>query len=99
MANRNLTMGQQIASYLELKAKIKQLELQLKSVETNIKAGMEAVGSNEVRSGGFVARIVEGNQRKFDTNKFKLEHADVYEAYRRDVPTKSFQAYCEAVEI
>jgi len=36
---------------------------------------------------------VEGNQRRFDTKAFQQEHPDVYESYRHNVPTKSFQAY------
>jgi len=89
-------MSEKIAQYLSLQAKKKALDDQLKAVEAAIKAGMEAQGVSEVRDGGFVARVVEGNQRKFDTARFKVEHPDFYESYRKDVPTHSFQAFVES---
>lgn len=91
-----MTLGMNIAKYLELKAKEKELAAEIKAVETAIKAEMEAQNSNEVSDNGFVARIVVGTQRKFDTTQFKQDHMDIYESYRHDVPTKSFQAFVEA---
>ena len=90
-----MTMSQKIASYLELKAKETALKAELKAVEDSIKAGMEALSVNEVRENGFVARVEVGTQRKFDTNKFKADHNDIYEAYRHDVAVRSFKAYVE----
>ena len=91
-----MTLGMNIAKYLELKAQEKTLKDQIAAVEEAIKAEMAAQNTNEVTDNGFVARIVEGTQRKFDTTKFKAEHMDIYESYRHDVPTKSFQAFVQA---
>ena len=88
-----MTTSQKIATYLELKAKAAAIKTQIADLETSIKAGMGDL--NEVRENGFVARIECGTQRKFDTNRFKAEHLDVYESYRHDVPTTSFKAYVE----
>ncbi len=89
----NRTMSEKIATYLQLEAKKKELENQLKVLKESIESGMN--GAGEVRENGFVARIELGTQRKFDTTKFKADHADIYEAYRHDVQTKSFKAYVE----
>jgi len=89
----DMTTGMKIATYLDLKAKEKALKAEIAELEGSIKAAMG--DSSEVRENGFVARIVEGTQRKFDTTRFKAEYADMYEAYRHDVPTKSFQAFVE----
>ena len=89
----NRTIGEKIATYLQLEAKKKELETQIKALKESIEAGMN--GASEVRENGFVARIECGTQRKFDTTKFKAEHLDIYEAYRHDVATKSFKAYVE----
>ena len=91
-----MAFAQDIAKYLELKAQEKALKAQLKAVEDSIKSNMSDLGVSEVSDGGFVARIVVGNQRRFDTKKFKEDYADVYESYRKDVPTKEFQAFCQA---
>lgn len=89
----NRTMSEKIATYLSLKAKETALKEELKNLEANIKAGMGDL--TEVRENGFVARIEVGTQRKFDTTRFKADHLDIYESYRRDVPTHSFKAYVE----
>lgn len=88
-----MTTGQKIATYLSLKAQEESLKNQLKAIEESLKTAMG--DANEISENGFVARIVMGNQRKFDTAKFKADHLDVYESYRKDVPTKSFQAFVE----
>ena len=91
--NEQMTMGQQIATYLSLQAKAKALAAEVKAAEAGIRALMEEQGVNEISDNGFTARVVLGNQRKFDTNAFKAAHPDVYEAFRHDVPTKTFQAF------
>ena len=88
-----MTMSEKIATYLQLDAKKKELENQIKALKESIETGMN--GLTEVRENGFVARIEHGTQRKFDTTQFKADHADMYEAYRHDVATKSFKAYVE----
>ena len=101
MARRNqnqvavaeMSMSAKIATYLDLKAKEAALKNELKAMEDAIKAGMGEL--SEVRENGFVARIECGTQRKFDTTRFKQDHNDIYESYRKDVPTTSFKAYVE----
>ena len=94
MANiNNMTMSEKLANYLSLKAKETALKAELKAFEDSIKAGMEALNVTEVNENGFVARIEQGTQRKFDTTKFKVDHNDIYEAYRHDVVTHSFKVY------
>lgn len=91
----NRSFSERIATYLSLKAKEKALKDEIKAIEDSIKSGMDALEVSEVKENGFVARVEVGTQRKFDTNRFKSEHADVYEAYRHDVVTHSFKAYVE----
>ena len=89
----NRSMSEKIATYLSLKAKEAALKEELKNLEANIKAGMGDL--TEIRETGFVAMIEVGTQRKFDTNRFKADHFDIYESYRHDVATHSFKAYVE----
>ena len=88
-----MTMGSKIATYLDLKAKEKALKAELKALEDAIKAGMG--DAQEVRENGFVARYELSTSRKFDTTKFKQDHNDIYEAYRKDVVNHTFQAFVE----
>ena len=87
------TLAAKIASYLELKAQEDALKKSIKEVEDALKAELANQNKTDLQAGKYGVRIVEGNQRRFDTKAFQQEHPDVYESYRHNVPTKSFQAY------
>ena len=74
----------------ELKVFIAGLEKQVESLENDIKSGMDADGVTELMVDVYVIRYTPVVSNKFDSARFKKDHADMYDAYTKQVSSHRF---------
>lgn len=66
------------------------LDEQMEAIKAEIKADMEARGTDELRSGDFIVRWKEIVSNKFDSKRFAQEHKALYEKYLKPAVSKRF---------
>ena len=72
---------------------LKELKLYAKEItglEDEIKREMEARGEEEMTVGVFTVRYKTVESSRFDSKRFKLDHADLYKEYQKKTVTKRF---------
>ena len=77
--------------------KIKKLEMEKKAIEEELnkikgclKDAMKAEGVNEFKTDKFIVRNTPITSHRFDTKKFKVDHAALYEAYQVESTSERF---------
>ena len=74
----------------KLKAEMEDLQGQIRFLEDEVKAEMEASGRDTLRVGDYEARYKMYTSQRFDSNLFRREHEDLYASYMRPVNSSRF---------
>lgn len=84
----NPTMEPKIKELLELKRMKEELEAEITSIEDEIKSRM---GDDEILlAGAFKVTWTPYTSTRFDSTRFKKEHADLVAAYTRTTTARRF---------
>ena len=74
----------------ELKALVKEAEIQIGALEDAIKAEMAKQNSEEMVAGIYIVRWTSVTSSKFDSNAFKKNMPDLYEKFIKQVNSRRF---------
>ena len=85
-----IEMNKKIMELKELEHFAEEVNAEIESIKDEIKAEMNARGKDELDTGAFKVRWKAYTCKRFDSAKFKKDHADLYESYRKDSTTKRF---------
>jgi len=86
----NRALENRINKILELEAQADELKKQADTIKEEIKSQMLAAGSDELQTPNFIIRFKEIVSSRFDTKRFKVDHAKLYEAYTTAGTSKRF---------
>ena len=84
-------MEQKAKLYRKLDQKAKEIEAQMKALQADLISVLDAEGVTKLTAGLFTVSYTEYVQNRFDSTRFKTEHADIYELYKRPVNQHSFK--------
>lgn len=73
-----------------LQAKIDELNAEIKAAQDEIKAEMTAQNVTEMKAGGYKIRWVDVVSNRFDSTRFKKDHATMYGKYINQSTSKRF---------
>ena len=82
MGNPEIRKAEQMARRLKiLKTKQDQMQAEIDQIEDDLKGILTANRLDELQAGPFriIYKMIMGN--RFDSNRFKAEHADIYQRY------------------
>lgn len=89
MANNELL--KKIELLTEYEATIEEMKAEADEIRNDIKAEMEARGTEELKIGQYIVRFTSVISSRFDTKKFKEKFgADVYKAFTKEVKSRRF---------
>ena len=74
----------------ELKTMSAELDKEITALEDEIKQEMNATNKTEMFIDVFVIRYTPVTTNRFDTNKFKTEHNELYKTYLKQTTSKRF---------
>ncbi len=74
----------------EIEEQQKVLEAQAEKIKAEIKADMQAKGTEEIRTDNFIVRLKEVIINRFDSKSFAKEHKALYEAYVKQQSSMRF---------
>lgn len=77
----NEEINELVSEMRELEARIKAMERSVEDIKDWLKEDMTSKGKDEISTGMFVLRYKNVDSSRFDTKKFKVDHADLYESY------------------
>ena len=84
----NKTMDSLVSELLKLEIEKRNAEKKMASVKNSIKALMDAEGLDVVETEKHIVKYTKFVTNRFDTTKFKGEHADLYESYLYESPSE-----------
>ena len=95
MARRNngfteIQLRNRAKKFKELEAQIKALQEEQDALKKEMKADLEAKGVESAKAGQWTVYLRTVASNKFDTNSFKVDHADLYNEYFVVGTTKRF---------
>ena len=67
----------------EYEAMLEELKAEADEIRNDIKAEMEARNVEEMEVDQYIVRFRSVLSTRFDTKRFKADHADLYEAYKK----------------
>ena len=85
-----IELNNKVTELKELKQYAKEIEAEITGLEDEIKREMEARGEEEMTVGVFTVRYKTVESSRFDSKRFKLDHADLYKEYQKKTVTKRF---------
>lgn len=74
----------------ELEAQQKELEQQIETLKTEIKADMEQKGVEQQSAGTFLIRWTTVVSSRFDGKAFQKEHSTLYKQYLKQIESRRF---------
>ena len=74
-------MNAKVNTYFELMAQIEQLQAEAEAIKDTLKGQMLERETEEVEGTGWRATWHNTNSSRFDTKRFKADHADLYGQY------------------
>lgn len=86
----NRALENRIKKLQAIKAKQEALKQEAAAIEAEIKAAMEAQGTDELHTGNFIVRWKTIINNKFDTKAFVKEYSYLYEQFTRESESKRF---------
>lgn len=86
----NRTMKKHLEEAMLLKTRIKDLEAELEKHQNALKDGMLDSGIDCFESGGHKATYKAVTSNRFDSALFRRDHADLYDAYKRESTAMRF---------
>lgn len=88
MANKD--MIQLVEKYLDWKKMEEEAKKEREALEAEIKAEMEARGTEELTIGRFIVRFTSILSNRFDSTAFKKAFPDIYKAFTKAVASRRF---------
>lgn len=85
-----IELNNKVTELKELKQYAKEIEAEITGIEDELKREMEARGEEEMTVGVFTVRYKTVESSRFDSKRFKLDHADLYKEYLKKTVTKRF---------
>lgn len=85
-----IELNNKVTELKELKLYAKEIEAEITGLEDEIKREMESRGEEEMTVGVFTVRYKTVESSRFDSKRFKLDHADLYKKYQKKTITKRF---------
>ena len=82
--------NEMIQKYIEWKALEEEAKKEREAIEAEIKAEMEAAGTEEMEVGRFIVRFTSVISNRFNTTEFKKAYPEVYKAFTKAVASKRF---------
>ena len=76
-----IELNEKAATYFDLLAQIEALTAEAESIKDSMKAVMVDRATEELNGDGWRATWHNTNTSRFDSKKFKADHADLYMAY------------------
>ena len=74
-------MDLKAATYFDLMEQIEQLQAEAEAIKDAIKTAMVEIEQEEITGHGWRATWHNTNTSRFDSKKFKADHAELYKAY------------------
>lgn len=75
---------------ISVRAMIKELEAEAEALTDKIKGAMVERGEETLQGDGWKANWTNVNGHRFDSKRFKAEHADLYNKYSKATVTTRF---------
>lgn len=82
-AKKSVTIGDQLKSYYDKKAKLDKLKKEVEAAQKEILAQMDSMKKDTITADGYEARRSVSTFNKFDTEAFKADHIAEYNEYCR----------------
>lgn len=79
-----------VKDLLAVKSMIAELEAQAEALTDSIKGAMVEQGKEALTGNGWKASWKNVDSRRFDSNSFKADHADLYDAYSKKTTSTRF---------
>ena len=77
-------------SLIDVRAMIAELEAEAEALTDKLKAAMVEQGTEALQGDGWKATWKNVNSSRFDSKKFKADHADLYSQYSKSTTTTRF---------
>ena len=74
-------MDMKATTYFEIMEQIEQLQAEAEAIKDAIKAAMVEIEQEEIQGHGWRATWHNTNTSRFDSKRFKADHAELYKAY------------------
>ena len=74
-------MNARVSTYFDLMAQIEQLQAEAEAIKDELKGQMMERGTEELEGTGWRATWHNTKNSRFDSNRFKTDHADLYDQY------------------
>lgn len=79
-----------IEKYNEWKSLEEEAKKERENLENQIKAEMNARGTDELSIGRFIVRFTEIISNRFNTTEFKKQYPEVYKSFTKPVASRRF---------
>ena len=86
----NLEMQNKVLELKELKAMADEVSAEVKKIEEELKAELDAQQVDEMQAGAFKVRYKTIVTTRFDSKAFKAENAELYDRYTKESTSKRF---------
>ena len=74
-------MNARVSTYFDLMAQIEQLQAEAEAIKDELKGQMMERETEELEGTGWRATWHNTKNRRFDSKRFKTDHADLYDQY------------------
>ncbi len=88
MSTKNITA--KVRRLKNLQAKVEELQSEITAIQDELKAELIAQNTEELKAGAYKIRFTTVTSNRFDSRKFKVTHADLYEQYTKQTTSKRF---------
>ena len=75
------TMNARVSTYFDLMAQIEQLQAEAEAIKDELKGQMMERETEELEGTGWRATWHNTKNNRFDSKRFKTDHADLYDQY------------------
>lgn len=83
-------ISNRIRKLKELENQRLELDKQIEALKDEIKEDMDSKGLEEHQVGDYVVRFITVVTNRFDSNRLKKEHADLYSRYLKETSCRRF---------
>lgn len=85
-----IELNNKVMELKELEQYAEEIAAEIETLKDTIKRELETRGTDEMTVGVFKVRWKEYKSSRFDSKRFKAEHADLYEEYKKESTAKRF---------
>lgn len=86
----NKELNAKIASLQEWEQLLAEAKAMTESIKDEIKAEMTFRNVETIETDRYIARWTPTTSSRFDTKKFKADHAEMYKSYTKEVASRRF---------